>query len=202
MEKEDLSLPVEMGKLEIEPAKYVVPINGTNPFVPLSQYKSFIQRNSKTCSCGVLSKVRKNTLTRKKKNKVLKEPVLKLLQSKLRVVHTNTEHVLADKLCRCNCSDDNLESLNLSALVYDCNKLKISSDNQSKCIEGESAWCRKVPPYTVHSVVTDRNVASPSCSQQALNPPCDITIDELASYFETMVHIPKKMSSMAEMMYI
>lgn len=30
----------------------------------------------------------------------------------------------------------------------------------------------------------------------------DVTIDELASYFETFVHIPKKMSSMAEMMYI
>lgn len=33
-------------------------------------------------------------------------------------------------------------------------------------------------------------------------PPDDVTIDELASYFETFVHIPKKMSSMAEMMYI
>lgn len=30
----------------------------------------------------------------------------------------------------------------------------------------------------------------------------DVNIDELASYFETFVHIPKKMSSMAEMMYI
>lgn len=42
-----------------------------------------------------------------------------------------------------------------------------------------------------------------SCSQQALNEAnCDVTIDELASYFETFVHIPKKMSVMAEMMYI
>lgn len=30
----------------------------------------------------------------------------------------------------------------------------------------------------------------------------DVTIDELASYFDTLVHIPKKMSAMAEMMYI
>lgn len=48
--------------------------------------------------------------------------------------------------------------------------------------------------------------SSASCSTQArLNGssmPCDITIDEMASYFETLVHIPKKMSSMAEMMYI
>lgn len=63
--------------------------------------------------------------------------------------------------------------------------------------------------------------ASTSCSQQArintslvtggsqsssIGPEstasCDVTIDELACYFETFVHIPKKMSSMAEMMYI
>lgn len=44
---------------------------------------------------------------------------------------------------------------------------------------------------------------SSTCSQQALYlPNCDVTIDELASYFETFVHIPKKMSTMAEMMYI
>uniref|UniRef100_A0A182LX75 Oxidative stress-responsive serine-rich protein 1 n=1 Tax=Anopheles culicifacies TaxID=139723 RepID=A0A182LX75_9DIPT len=46
--------------------------------------------------------------------------------------------------------------------------------------------------------------AAASCSQQArLNAmPCDVTIDEMASYFETLVYIPKKMSTMAEMMYI
>ncbi|XP_017857425.1 PREDICTED: uncharacterized protein LOC108610095 [Drosophila arizonae] len=47
-----------------------------------------------------------------------------------------------------------------------------------------------------------------SCSQEAGNSGAsprncdDVTIVELASYFDTMVHIPKKMSSMAEMMYI
>lgn len=46
--------------------------------------------------------------------------------------------------------------------------------------------------------------SSSSCSQQVRmhsTNNCDVTIDELASYFETFVHIPKKMSSMAEMMY-
>lgn len=45
---------------------------------------------------------------------------------------------------------------------------------------------------------------SSSCSQQAriVNVGCDITIDELAGYFETFVHIPKKMSSMAAEMYM
>lgn len=47
-----------------------------------------------------------------------------------------------------------------------------------------------------------------SCSQQAVqamrNPSAngDVTTDELACYFETIVHIPKKMSTMAEQMYI
>lgn len=45
-----------------------------------------------------------------------------------------------------------------------------------------------------------------SCSLQArMTPPTvcdDTTIDELASYFDLFVHIPKKMSHMAEMMYI
>ncbi|XP_045158821.1 oxidative stress-responsive serine-rich protein 1-like [Mercenaria mercenaria] len=37
------------------------------------------------------------------------------------------------------------------------------------------------------------------CSQQAKLD--DMSVDELAGYFEDFVHIPKKMSSMAEMMY-
>lgn len=45
-----------------------------------------------------------------------------------------------------------------------------------------------------------------SCSHQArltATISCDdVTIDELASYFDVFVHIPKKMSHMAEMMYI
>lgn len=62
----------------------------------------------------------------------------------------------------------------------------------------------------VNSSVNDvqNSLGQPSstntCSVQARisPPPCDVTIDELASYFEEFVHIPKKMSHMAEMMYI
>lgn len=52
------------------------------------------------------------------------------------------------------------------------------------------------------------NNSSNSCSVQARMRPslytdCDDTsIEELASYFDLFVHIPKKMSTMAEMMYI
>ncbi|PSN44475.1 hypothetical protein C0J52_10950 [Blattella germanica] len=53
---------------------------------------------------------------------------------------------------------------------------------------------------------TANGSSSQSCSQQArmtASGSCDdVTIDELASYFDVFVHIPKKMSHMAEMMYI
>lgn len=57
-------------------------------------------------------------------------------------------------------------------------------------------------PLCTNDRTNQQNV---SCSQQAMwNPSTngDLTTDELACYFETIVHIPKKMSTMAEMMYI
>ncbi|XP_065087960.1 uncharacterized protein LOC135709502 [Ochlerotatus camptorhynchus] len=69
----------------------------------------------------------------------------------------------------------------------------------------QSSQCQNPPQQQSPSASSPSSSASASCSTQArLNNvmPCDITIDEMASYFETLVHIPKKMSSMAEMMYI
>ena len=40
-----------------------------------------------------------------------------------------------------------------------------------------------------------------SCSQQARLQPDDLSVEELACYFEDFVYLPKKMSTMAEMMY-
>ncbi len=40
-----------------------------------------------------------------------------------------------------------------------------------------------------------------TCAEQARISPDDLTVDELAGYFDDFVYIPKKMSSMAEMMY-
>ncbi|XP_017485513.1 PREDICTED: uncharacterized protein LOC108374061 [Rhagoletis zephyria] len=71
-----------------------------------------------------------------------------------------------------------------------------------------------IQPYSPekNTGASTRSTASTSCSQQAGNGVGtvtnsngngdDVTIDELASYFDTFVHIPKKMSTMAEMMYI
>lgn len=59
-----------------------------------------------------------------------------------------------------------------------------------------------------HPCRTSRNHQPTCCSQQALNPALveeddvdDTTVEELAAYFDCLVHIPKKMSQMAEMMY-
>lgn len=57
----------------------------------------------------------------------------------------------------------------------------------------------------VADTLSSHKAQSSSCSVQARmnTPTCDdTTIDELASYFDLFVHIPKKMSHMAEMMYI
>lgn len=97
-----------------------------------------------------------------------------------------------------------------------------SSSSNGSVLPAGSGHCSRTPPHhgsqqqqqqsqqqspsSSSSSPTASASSSASCSTQArLNGstmPCDITIDEMASYFETLVHIPKKMSSMAEMMYI
>ncbi|XP_072153386.1 uncharacterized protein [Bemisia tabaci] len=93
--------------------------------------------------------------------------------------------------------------------------LRVSLTFDRECLSD----LRDLRPETVpsSSLALVRSVGAPtlsqpqssngtSCSIQArMTPhsPCDdITIDELASYFDIFVHIPKKMSHMAEMMYI
>ncbi|XP_075151572.1 uncharacterized protein LOC142225650 [Haematobia irritans] len=63
------------------------------------------------------------------------------------------------------------------------------------------------PPSNSQRNGSTEQRCSTTCSQQAAGNSStsssdDVTITELASYFDTFVHIPKKMSSMAEMMYI
>ncbi|OWF43446.1 oxidative stress-responsive serine-rich protein 1-like [Mizuhopecten yessoensis] len=59
---------------------------------------------------------------------------------------------------------------------------------------------RSAPGTSVESCKTSQDqVFERSCSQEARLD--DMTVNELAGYFEDFVYIPKKMSSMAEMMY-
>lgn len=211
MAKEDISLGVEMGRLKIEPVKLNKSVKEENPFVHLSDPK--IERRSvftktslqtSSCSCSQHKKSKNLSISKKRNNKILKEPVLKLLQNGGTNVNVKDENQKSSKKGTFHVNSD---VLSLCALVDTCNQLRISSDSSehnllSGDVDNEKLWW-KATTTSRHSreTVTGTN-STGSCSQQALNPPCDVTIDELASYFETLVHIPKKMSSMAEMMYI
>jgi len=71
----------------------------------------------------------------------------------------------------------------------------------------DSAFFLGLPLFSVYkknSKLNSRNNATPgtsvdSCSSQARSS--DVTVGELAAYFEEYMHLPKKMSHMAEMMY-
>lgn len=119
--------------------------------------------------------------------------------------------------------------IDFMSLVNDCSNMSLSStldaagDNQAFGLHRTKNFQMPQPNAMVNvnseldfSEITNANSNamntsmssnssnSSTCSQQARmnSTNCDVTIDELASYFETFVHIPKKMSSMAEMMYI
>lgn len=105
---------------------------------------------------------------------------------------------------------ENFSAQDFKSIISGCEQLSlssaISSDLPPYFASQNFRECRSAGAQQ-RSERGNTAVNSSSCSQQAmvricLNPPCDVTIDELASYFETFVHIPKKMSSMAEMMYI
>lgn len=210
MEKEEILLGVEMGRLEIEPVK-LSNRNSENPFINLLQkrkiFKSPILPKESKCTYSTQRKVKHSSIYKKKHSKILKEPILKILKncsnnniiSEAKELQESTSKPISD-IVRC-------DPLNLCTLVHNCNQLTISSraSDQSLIteVDNEHKWWNNDGGTSQESrEATAQSSRSGTCSQQALNPPCDVTIDELASYFETLVHIPKKMSSMAEMMYI
>lgn len=167
---------------------------------------------------------------RKRHEFILKQPMLKTFARCLHHCHKERKNVLSGNEshsvekhtsitepsydgAKCNWSlrnefDVDFKSLNLSenepctsscdlhksySFRYPQSERKLQSMNDDTTTSSTSA-------------PNDRtNQQNISCSQQAMwNPSAnsDVTTDELACYFETIVHIPKKMSTMAEMMYI
>ncbi|XP_022092596.1 oxidative stress-responsive serine-rich protein 1-like [Acanthaster planci] len=67
------------------------------------------------------------------------------------------------------------------------------------------AWTQNLLAINNNNATSSPPRSEFSCSQQARFTPDisfdDTTADDLAGYFENLVHIPKKMSEMAEMMY-
>lgn len=81
----------------------------------------------------------------------------------------------------------------------------IHEDGDENSLEGQTGLYQNRSGEAKNPAGVFQNVdGSPSsCSQQALMETAndDITINELASYLDEFVYIPKKMSPMAEMMY-
>ncbi|KOB76131.1 Uncharacterized protein OBRU01_06231 [Operophtera brumata] len=186
MAKEDLLLQEEMGRLEIEPIQ-VIKSSNENPFNNKTKRGLRIRPHVQNPSCVCTSqKKNKNAgICKKKNNKILKEPVLQIIKSC--VNNSTVDKAECQPECSSTSENVNIDSLNLCTLVNTCNQLKISSDSKEQSAASTSSnvnkWWKDGGRRTSHSR-DNRNVVqhsqTGSCSQQALNPPCDVTIDELA----------------------
>lgn len=189
-----------MERLEIEPIKFNRSKSDENPFDKHSK-RTAVQKSS--CCCNPIKKSKNNGVRKQKQRKILKKPVLHFLKTCVAHKIDDREECELEAPATLNINTD---SLNLCTLVKTCNQLKISSglkdQMKNKDANDKTKWWKNEVICSRESREQRQSNQAGSCSQQVLNPPCDITIDELASYFETLVHIPKKMSSMAEMMYI
>ncbi|KPJ07163.1 hypothetical protein RR48_07579 [Papilio machaon] len=209
MAGEEVSLRLEMGRLEIEPIKPYKQIQEENPFSHISLQKNRPATKSCVpsykCACSYHKKNKTASISKKKNNKILREPVLKLSKHFEKYELRNPELL---NHCKLTIHQSNTVNVNLKALVDNCNQLSLCCDNnetenvRTEPYDKAKWWKNDASNNKASKDTSPEPSQAGTCSQQALNPPCDVTIDELASYFETLVHIPKKMSSMAEMMYI
>ncbi|XP_058809533.1 uncharacterized protein LOC131674710 [Phymastichus coffea] len=154
--------------------------------------------------------------TYRKKESIIREAVLKLRSDEPTHLSDNLASALLEKACKLSISDKTT-TFGHGSVTKDFKSLNVSS---TASVAKDDA---NLPEnYTSNSFQRARSNTMPNnfkrpttadgsssnnghtCSVQARlsPPPCDVTIDELASYFEEFVHIPKKMSHMAEMMYI
>ncbi|KAJ8716117.1 hypothetical protein PYW08_013402 [Mythimna loreyi] len=209
MDKEDILLGLEMGRLEIEPLKINKNRSNEYTYTNSLQNRNFpkitVLPKESRCSCSSQKKL-KPGIYKKKNSKILKEPVLNILKKCNAVIKLDPENC-QESTSKSFTEVERCDPLSLCTLVDNCNQLTISSSNNVQSVVSNENnvskwWKNDVSSSQEHKEPKQQTSRAGSCSQQALNPPCDVTIDELASYFETLVHIPKKMSSMAEMMYI
>ncbi|XP_078040279.1 uncharacterized protein LOC144471767 isoform X1 [Augochlora pura] len=166
----------------------------------------------------------------KNKNSIIKDAVLKLNDTGTTCLSDSLTSALFKNICKCRAAWKNKRVFGQWSVARDFKTLNISQENRQakddtsiqdnfqassferarsntmpslKSEPGPSRASTTAQPESTSST-TGQPSSSNTCSVQArMSPPsCDVTIDELASYFEEFVHIPKKMSHMAEMMYI
>lgn len=230
MTQEESGLTSSLQKLELEECCDVNRKSSSssntespNPFIRRRRSKSLSSINfgkTNLCSCNqkALRTTRGVTVKRLQNGrKILQDPVLKYIHHKCRQTGGLSEESAASSGVKRNdvklfgeCSSqqehtfrsiiDAWQQLNLAG-SNDNERLQQQQQEQSASASFRSAQLFDNTARNSHAEASVNN----SCSHQArvgISQPCDVTIDELASYFETFVHIPKKMSSMAEMMYI
>ncbi|XP_060534813.1 uncharacterized protein LOC132707130 [Cylas formicarius] len=200
IEADDQNLLGSLQRLELDrpKTKGAGQDNKANPFNSFrrrSRSLSSINFGS-SCKCSKKSATVKHTTSFKKSTKkILREPVLKFIKC-----HGDKCAEKPKKLfgqCTKHAEKD------FKSLVDACEHLTLGNAQIRKRYSGPCFLNVRTSIGGAKPENGSANMAS--CSHQArMNslPPCDVTIDELASYFETSVHIPKKMSTMAEMMYI
>lgn len=169
------------------------------------------------------------TVEKSKKGSIIKEAILKLNNPEVNCFSDNVTDTLMKKSSKLNISCKNSKIFDHGTVTKDFKTLNINQDpkqvkddtsiqdNYETSSEPQRARSNTMPSLKKSpgpgggsngqsdvSGTSSGSSNSNTCSVQArISPPsCDITIDELASYFEEFVHIPKKMSHMAEMMYI
>lgn len=167
-------------------------------------------------------------LDKHKKNSIIKEAVLKLNDTGTNCLSDNLADTLLKETCKFSICGKNSKIFGHGSVAKDFKELNISQESRQakddtsiqdnyQASSFQRARSNTMPSLkrgpgpgggsnsqSETTVSTGQPSSSNTCSVQArISPPsCDVTIDELASYFEEFVHIPKKMSHMAEMMYI
>lgn len=151
--------------------------------------------------------IRHTTSFKRSTKKVLREPILKLVKCSHKLyeakmpLKSSHRHKRNEKLFGQGVAGQDRD---FRSIIDACEQLNLDAGNVNFS-DFSSPSFLTARSRTTNSVVRTDNSNIGSCSHQArmnTTTPCDVTIDELASYFETFVHIPKKMSTMAEMMYI
>lgn len=225
MAQEDTSLSRSLQKLQIEPAsgtkKKLTSMSKTelNPFMKRRRSKSLssITLFGPSCTCNRKQSLPiKQDVTFKKTNKkVLREPVLKFIAKCCHKTNMKLEEKDSDNNPSNNetklfgqYSSSKSDNQDFRSIIDGCQQLSLANINdgvQDFSLQSFHQARTTSTQNNTNNQRSDNNGAViTTCSHQArmsVAPPCDVTIDELASYFETFVHIPKKMSSMAEMMY-
>lgn len=223
MAQEDSNLSKSLQKLQIEPVQTgakrkttMITSVESNPFMKRKRSKSLssISLFGPSCTCNrrQLFPLKQDVTFKKGQKKLLREPTLKLLNkchhesnlyiNKRTFSSSKNKHVFGQCASGKNSKNEDFRSiidacqqLNLANVNDGVQDYTLRSFHQQRASDNQS---------NSNAPKTDMGSINTTCSHQArmsIAPPCDVTIDELASYFETFVHIPKKMSSMAEMMY-